>query len=106
MHLIILLRKVLAVVKHPTAEMGLHLDGCAAETNAPEKASRYNGENHDHEGEADLVEQKIHGKGLFYALVQNNAIVDAVDSHAVHLGDDELHIIHQHQRQKTQQECG
>ena len=61
-----------------------------------DEVNKYDGLPIDNEAEYDI----------FYALVQDNTVVDAVDGHAVHLGDDELHIIHQHQRQKTQQKRG
>ena len=91
--LIIVLRKILAVVKQTQAQVGLHLDAGTKEADAPCKSSGNHCQNDEHHWFADVVKHKIEIKGEYLAADLHNTRVDAVDEVTVKLGDLQLRIV-------------
>ena len=104
--LVVLAGEILTAVKHPPAEVGLHLDARAEEADTPEEASDGHADDDGDHGQADLIQQKVHVKDQLGTVHDHLAVVDAVDDHAVQLGDLELEHVDHDQRQHTQKQGG
>ena len=102
--LIVLGGKVLTVVEHPVADGSLHADARAEKADAPGKAPHHHHKDDDNERHTDLIEQEvqIEGNGAFRRL--DDPRIDAVDDHAVKLGNFELKVVDEHERRKPHQE--
>ena len=96
--LVVFAGEILATVEHTPAQVGLHLDARAEEADAPEETpDRHEYDDDDH-GQADAIQQKIHVKGKEHAFADLHlTVVDAVDEHALQLGDLELKVVDDHQ---------
>ena len=53
--------------------------------------------------QADMIQQEVHIKWIDLAIEQDLAVIDAVDDHAVELGDLKLEHIDDQQRQNAKQ---
>ena len=105
-HLVILPRKVLAVVEHADADVRLHLDGGAEEAHPPQEPADDHDHDDVHDGQTQLIQQKVHGEGHSGAFIEDFPGVQAVDQHPVELRHNELHVIHQNEGYRSQQQPG
>ena len=92
-NLVILLRKLAAVVKHPLAQVGSNPHSGAEKADTPQKAPNDH-EHHDPDhGQADVLQQNLFGKGQGLAVYDHLPQVDPVDDQTVKLGDQQLDIV-------------
>ena len=93
-----LLGQILAVVKHPVAQVCFRLDTGAEEAHTPQEAAKDDQQDNAHHRHTDLVYQEVQVKG--------NPIhktgVDAIDDHLIQIGDQQLQVVYHDQRHKTQ----
>ena len=105
-HLIIFLRKILAVIEHTAAQIGFNLDARAEEADSPKEAPDDHTNDYPNERQADPVEQEGHIEGKKSTVHLDRAVVHSVYDHSVKLGYEQLNVVHQNERQGAQQKRG
>ena len=68
----------------------------------PEKPPDDHRESDADERQTDLIEQEIEIKGNRNAVNKDNAFVDAIDDHLIEVRNDELDVVNDRQRDKTE----
>ena len=89
------------MVKHTASEVSFHTDTLAEKANSPHKSSKSKEKHDEKHRRTDLVQQKIHVKGMNDTIQLHLSVGHTIDDHAVKFGDLELKNVNKNERQKT-----
>jgi hypothetical protein len=81
--LIVLLRKILSMIKHSTAEMGFHKNSGAKKADTPKKSAKHHYQDDNYHWQTYFVEQEIHIEYMIDAINVYDTVVYSVDYHSI-----------------------